>query len=97
MGVYNPLVDMPESCAECFTRGGWSNCVFPKHMSYPNALHSRHPDCPLIEVKTPHGRMIDADAILNAKGNKIQVMTGSDFYYHESVIQYAPTVIEAEN
>ena len=22
-----------------------------------------HPDCPLVEVKTPHGRLIDSDAV----------------------------------
>ena len=51
-------------------------------------------DCPLISVH-PHGRLIDADAILNDKGMGTQI-AGWGKMYHETVIEYAPTIIEAE-
>ena len=105
MGVYNPLVGIPESCAECFTRG-WSNCFLHQQMSYPNVLHSRHPDCPLVEVKAPHGRLGDLDA-LRARMYHEAFETDSDMQKWESGcwIRYkmfermeeaAPTVLEAE-
>ena len=36
-------------------------------------------------------RPIDADAILNDTGNYFE-MYGGDKYYHESIIQHAPTI-----
>lgn len=36
-------------------------------------------------------RPIDADAILNEGGNYFR-FTGSDKYYHESIIRYSPTL-----
>lgn len=61
-------------------------------------------DCPLIEVTTPHGRLIDADELSNhmVKVHKEWVENPE---LHNSVIQtiddeimllYAPTIIEAE-
>lgn len=91
MGVYNPLVDMPVSCAECFTRGG-SNCFLNQQMSYQNVLHSRHPDCPLVEVKAPHGRLIDENAVMRefAQRDNFSEKTLMDF------LMESPTIIEAD-
>ena len=89
MGVYNPLIDMPVSCADCVTRGE-SNCYLHNNMLYPNVLKHRHKDCPLVEVKAPHGRLIDVGALNHA-------------YYQNptypnlcNAINNAPTVLEAE-
>lgn len=41
-----------------------------------------------------HGRLIDADALLNDKG--VAQIIQSDKFYHEAAIQYAPTIVEAE-
>ena len=52
-------------------------------------MHSgRHPDCPIVEVKVPHGRLIDADAI---QAHEMDV-----FGKRLMTIDTAPTVIEAE-
>ena len=45
--------------------------------------------CPLIEVPTPHGRLIDADAI--------QDYNVETFGQRLLIIDTAPTVIEAED
>lgn len=43
----------------------------------------------------PHGRLIDADALLNDKGVGTQI-AGWGKMYHETAIEYAPTIIPAE-
>lgn len=58
--------------------------------------HSRHKLCPLIEVLTPHGRLIDADKIeyhFEVNGNT--AMEGCEFVT-KGEIGRVPTVIEAE-
>lgn len=37
-----------------------------------NILNSRHPNCPLIEVPIPHGKLIDADELYGAIVDKGQ-------------------------
>ena len=55
MGVYNPQMKMPIGCHRC---GYYDLCkVSNKIIGRYNA--ERCPDCPLVEVKTPHGRLID--------------------------------------
>lgn len=48
-----------------------------------------------VPVPTPHGRLIDAGAILGNKGVGTQI-AGWGKMYHETVIEFAPTIIEAE-
>lgn len=91
MGVYNPNVDMPVSCAECDTRGG-SNCFLSNQLSYPDVLRRRHPDCPLVEVKAPHGRLIDENALLREFETR-------DWLNGKTLLDYlleSQTIIEAE-
>ncbi len=66
----------------------------------------RHPDCPLVEISTPHGRLIDADELgvdmimagqENRRG-KYKIgdpweLNGAEI---RGVIRNAPTIIEAE-
>lgn len=47
----------------------------------------------VIEVPD-HGRLVDADAILNSKGVGTQI-AGWGTMYHETVIEFAPTIIPA--
>lgn len=70
MGVYIKDIEMPKSCTECFLyryddrlrneeerhiclRKCWARLIRP--------TEERQGFCPLVEVKTPHGRLIDAD------------------------------------
>ncbi len=70
MGIYIKGMEMPTCCDDCF--------ALDDHGDYPYCLISHDqrgytfrtdistmPSCPLIEVSTPHGRLIDADAMLN--------------------------------
>lgn len=95
MGVYNPLIDMPVSCADCVTRGE-SNCYLHNNMLYPNVLKHRHKDCPLVEVKAPHGELIDRTelikkAVVIYDHNNFERLVVSD-----GALADAPTIIEAE-
>lgn len=97
---------MPKSCSCCPFRKSvdyilldWAGCQLNADIYKTKALEGRHKDCPLIEVKTPHGRCIDADDLKNEwKYDK------RDSSYERSwvatvrkSINDAPTVIEAED
>ena len=91
MSVIVKGMEMPRDCYEC---KAWSNCFDEKPPF--NMFKSV---CPLVEVKEPHGRLIDADK-LSEKAywdyneathgyNNFKIVSNHD-------IEDAPTVIEAE-
>ena len=84
----------PKSCYVC----GWYNKVqCPVNDGRYYYRVQRHPSCPLTEIKEPHGRLIDIKSVEDGK-----FVTVSNDYQRwwngalESVIDNAPTVIEAE-
>ena len=101
-------MEMPKECADCRLfavkklYNGFTD-MFEEH-AFCTANHSiqfndfdidsiRHPDCPLKEIPT-HGRLIDADILLNI------VREEADFPSDEwckviECIENAPTIIEA--
>lgn len=114
MGVYIKGMEMPKNCESCQFRRcisdlimfGWVGCQLDVGMAKKESFKGRHPDCPLVEVKAPHGRLIDADA-LRARMYHEAFETDSDMQRWESGcwIRYklferteeaAPTVLEAE-
>ena len=82
MSVLIKGMEMPQNCTECHAR-----CRL-----YLNGRKFRHPNCPLIEVPTPHGRLIDADALLN----KTICNPLWSPYITKKMVLDAKTVIEAE-
>ena len=50
--------------------------------------------CPLIELP-PHGRLIDADALLKPKNQHVDVLA-DEWYVTVRTIESAPTILEAE-
>lgn len=62
------------------------------------ALHGKHPDCPIVPVP-PHGRLIDADALMKSRVVcdpeewDDTFRDGCDFALE--VVRNAPTIIEA--
>ena len=70
MSIIIKGMDMPTNCADCpLSVIGYNEVsgeqtricfVIPKH--FPLTIH-RLQDCPLIEIPTPHGRLIDRDAV----------------------------------
>ena len=103
MGIYiKGRKYMPENCAMCplCHRNFDGNetrlaCYALKKWCDENI--DRLSDCPLVEVPEPHGRLIDADALVpdichDWEGGRIP-----PDYYSEECIREAPTVIEAED
>jgi len=100
MSIILKGIDMPKSCGKCEfnynLEGGsyeWWECVI-LHDDI-NQFDTRRTDCPLIEIPTPHGRLIDADALELEK----EVELADDWKTaHEiaNCVKYAPTILEAE-
>ena len=97
-GMSNIIVrgmDKPESCVKCFFRDGiFCKAKNYKRISYVALDGKIEIWCPLVEIKTPHGRMIDADAL-----NTYNVSPIYEFCVMgitEEDIGLAETIIEAE-
>lgn len=100
MSILIKGIDMPKSCGGCeFVYnlvGGsyeWWECAI-LHDDI-NQFDTRRTDCPLIEIPTPHGRLIDASELIKSymKSTKTDI---DDFYDTIDIIDNAPTILEEE-
>lgn len=86
MGVYIKGIKMPQTCIDCplyrYTAVSHYCCVAPIR---GQKATERDKDCPLVEVKPPHGRLVDFGNI-KYKG-----------YTEAEIISLFPTVIEGED
>ena len=66
MGVYIKGRDMPNNCQECVCiNDEYFYCQAVGRQPQDENVVSRRPNwCPLSDVPTPHGRLIDADALI---------------------------------
>lgn len=65
MSILIKKMEMPKGCWACpFAVGKHYECLFTKK-SYNWGLTTRPSDCPLIEVQSPHGNLIDRDNLLD--------------------------------
>ena len=110
MSVLIKGMEMPKSCGDCNFyyvdyEEGTANCLATSCYVQPHHYHkdNRDPDCPLVEVPTPHGRLIDADKLIEAIGTNFFEHGG--YYGNDyqdifelvcACIDDAPTIIEAE-
>ena len=84
-------MEMPRVCAECFMDPPCCKALSDD----TNIWKERHPDCPLVEIPTPHGRLGDLDELKTAFprcDNSMDIKIASV----RATINHAPTVIEAE-
>ena len=69
MSVLIINMEMPNTCKACvcsnyYERMDMILCdIMDKQLDEKQWKSERHHDCPLIEVHTPHGRLIDADKL----------------------------------
>ena len=95
MSILIKGLDMPMSCGECGE-------VWCEHWHYSWNLpyeSYKSPDCPLVEIPTPHGRLIDADELIEAHYNYCNKHHGeADVFYmwSKDLMDDAPTILEAE-
>ena len=87
MSVLIRGMEIPDNCTRC-DYIGLNTAVGCPVMT---GTDGRATDCPLIEIKTPHGRLIDADELMN-ESRKDEAYG----YVDTKHIYDAPTVIEAE-
>ena len=103
-------VDMPGFCIDC-PCGHVDNSEYPKQKLFCygqyecpeldiNEVRNKVKNCPLVEVPTPHGRLIDADKVLSeireivkADTERGKITFAVDIF---RPINNAPTVIDAE-
>lgn len=112
MGVYIKGMDMPKSCNDCALLYDCFACMLlGKDIDWGTSDKERLPDCPLVEVKEPHGRLIDADALIEsnkylrynpAEHKEDSYDAGWAVGFNAGASHatehavYAPTIIEAE-
>ena len=102
MGVYIKGMEMPHDCDSCKV-SDILDCTLWKPMD----IGERHPECPLVEVPTPHGDLIDRDILEQELINGIKAGNFEEGYEHYAninnmddcveCVRYADTVIEAED
>lgn len=95
-----PNMEKPKSCIECFLQ---DECEHNKDTYW---IHEERPhDCPLIEIPTPHGRLIDADALetvfkdmAKCEWNQKAFPISWAYAFEDAIdeIHDAPTILEAE-
>ena len=106
MSVLIKGVKMPRSCNECPMSVGGYCIMSPKPNGDALNRHETTLWCPLVEVPTPHGRLIDAEKIANDinalkdnwnwYGNEYESGRYESYDYAVDMIEDAPAVIEAE-
>lgn len=108
MSILIKGIDMPKSCGECEfnynLEGGsyeWWECVI-LHDDI-NQFDTRRTDCPLVEIPTPHGRLVDANDIKAKCINEVFESMGTvaitdpypDDEWADDICD-VPTILEAE-
>lgn len=97
MSVIIKDMKMPESCYSCpcarhDSFDGIQGYQCNVTLGYIKNEIVRLLDCPLIEIPTPHGRLVDGDALIAAYDAQRKCMAG----HARKLMEEAPTIIEAE-
>lgn len=95
-------MEMPKSCEQCnmfnlikdinVFRCGANNEYYEADFDYHNI---RHPDCPIVEVPTPHGDLIDSADIID-EINRVTFVSQYDYNTAYDIVGQADVVVEAE-
>ena len=100
MSVLIKNMEMPTNCADCPLNYDQMACAVTWTRWWSDSMvimnfdsdKERMPNCPLIEIPTPHGRLIDADELAN---KTFYGATSAPYITYKKFVD-APTVIEAE-
>lgn len=98
MSVIIRGMEMPQSCRccpMCSVAEWWCDATNKNLVHAISEETGKAEWCPLVEVPTPHGRLIDADELIEEK-DWIYFGGGNNAYIKFSDVNYASTVIEAE-
>ena len=97
-------MEMPNGCYDCpilqSSDGCFDfECPFNSYLLWHNAedvIRYRPDNCPLVEIPTPHGRLIDAEKLAVKIWTEGHFVNGNDCEIAVDFTQSAPTIIEAE-
>lgn len=95
MSILIKGMEMPEFCEVCPCYN-WVEDICRITDSPNDFTDTRVSDCPLVEVPTPHGRLIDDFKLLRALIKAFPNQSMNFYDTLERVIDEAPTIIEAE-
>ena len=97
MGVYIKGMEMPTRCADCkmYVEDIYCCPLLHREIENPWADDGVELDCPLVPVP-PHGRLIDADALLCGCERIEGKYATREYAFSQSAIEKAPTIIPAE-
>lgn len=90
MAVLIKGMEMPYNCWDCSLLNA-SSCPCKNYSSALEYTTNRHHNCPLIEIPEPHGRLIDADALMKRMWEETDCMISVPATF----VRDAPTVIPA--
>ena len=107
MSVLIKGMEMPKNCEECVLIDIHYFCSLLGEVDESIENGSKDLRCPLVEVPTPHGRLIDAHDLIkdlsikrfigpDSDGNPMYEITGRYTSIPIYKVEDAPTVIEAE-
>ena len=95
MSIIVKGMEMPKNCTRCDYIG--LNAAIG--CSVMSGTNGRATDCPLVALPEKHGRLVDADAIVNAMNN---MNVGGEVFvtaveYVKLIMNDADTIVEAED
>ena len=100
MSVVVKGMEMPENCMSCDIETSYNYCPRLCRDTSDIRWDKRFDDCPLVELPEKHGRLIDADCVLEEIRHGLGIKNLSFLYTAEKSIVnhiiHAPTIIEAE-
>ena len=100
-------VEMPDSCLNCrFRTTILKNVLSPtmrtsayacliSGMEINNWYEEKHKNCPLVEIPTPHGDLVDRDDLID-EINRVTFVKRYDYDVAYNIVTDAETIIEAE-
>ena len=97
MSVLVKDMEMPCACVDCALYEAdlyW--CLGAKKEVPYSPVDKRAEFCPLVEVPTPHGRLIDADALRYEIAKYFNGLPIQGHYDMLKMVDEAPTIIETE-
>ena len=99
MSVIVRGMEIPKNCGTCHLRKSNEDRVWcpilGEYICFETEFLGRKTNCPLVEVKEPHGRLIDGDELKTAFprcDNSMDIKISSV----RATINHASTIIEAE-
>lgn len=96
MSVIIKDMEVPQYCGACHV-GFCKQIGCELYIGFDDYATSRHPDCPISNIPTPHGKLIDADKNTFPTPHRNpsnDYMKGWNACLHS--VQQQPTVIPAE-